>query len=188
MENVINVFKLFVDEHLDELEKDFLDQLLPEDMPIDDDISDYIDNNYDDFIAYCKKEFKGALEDEGYYIERTSKKIGEEWVSGRFIIGLNVRDAYDVRDTNSHQICIYRDLSEISVINDINDTKKKKNNTTEILKTTLIDFIGKNQTKDGISSYSIYENFDIKLIDPIIDKLLKNGEIFEPKSGYYMVN
>lgn len=55
---------------------------------------------YTAYIAYLKKfkkrrikttEFKTALEDEGYYVEHTSKKIDDDaWKNGRWVIGLGL--------------------------------------------------------------------------------------------------
>jgi hypothetical protein len=43
-----------------------------------------------DFLL-LKKEFKAALEDEGLFIERTTKKVAEEWVNGYWVFGLKLK-------------------------------------------------------------------------------------------------
>lgn len=80
------------------------------------------------------KEFKIALEDEGYWIERTSKKIDDGvWKTDRWINGIGLKydwknRVYDNYD-NLHKFVprkpIYRELSTDKVMNVIIDTKKE---------------------------------------------------------------
>lgn len=43
-----------------------------------------------------RKEFSGVLEEEGLEVVRTSKKIGDEWVNGSFIDGLEMKTSDDL--------------------------------------------------------------------------------------------
>lgn len=85
---------------------------------------------YTEYVKYLAKnkrrrvklgEFKTALEDEGVYVERTSKRVGEEWTSGRWAVGINFNADYDTYDTNPIQPPSHGDLSEIVCKTDIKD-------------------------------------------------------------------
>ena len=43
-----------------------------------------------------RKEFSGVLEEEGLEVIKTSKKIGDEWVNGSFIEGLEMKSSDDL--------------------------------------------------------------------------------------------
>lgn len=43
-----------------------------------------------------RKEFSGVLEEEGLEVVKTSKKIGEEWINGSFIEGLEMKTSDDL--------------------------------------------------------------------------------------------
>lgn len=71
---------------------------------------------YTAFVAYLKankkrkvsqKEFKSALEDEGFWVERESKKVNNDWKSGRWITGVNLTS-----DWKEHFYDVYDDLHE----------------------------------------------------------------------------
>lgn len=53
------------------------------------------------------KEFKTSLENEGFYIDRSNKKIDGEFVTGYYVEGLSLCDNYDNYDhfSNSFSIC-----------------------------------------------------------------------------------
>ncbi len=87
------------------------------------------------YVAYCKylknnkrrnigyKEFNDVLSSEGYEIVRTSKKIGDEFVSGRFIEGLSLVSV--VSDMPVSTISsVYGEITEKPLITDITVTKE----------------------------------------------------------------
>jgi P4 family phage/plasmid primase-like protien len=61
------------------------------------------------YVQYLKKykkrriksgDFKKSLEDEGYYVEKTTKKINDEFKSGYWVEGLQINENYDNYATN----------------------------------------------------------------------------------------
>jgi len=44
-------------EHLDALEQEFVEKFPPEEVPLDDEMPDWLDNLADEFEEYCKEEF-----------------------------------------------------------------------------------------------------------------------------------
>ena len=87
------------------------------------------------YVAYCKylksnkrrkigyKEFNDVLSSEGYEIIRTSKKIGEEFVSGRFIEGLSLVSVMSDMSVSTIS-SVYGKITEKPLTNDITVTKE----------------------------------------------------------------
>jgi len=80
-----NPVPLFVDEYCDKNEDFFCS----------------LSELYTIYVQYLKKmkkrrvklkEFKAALEDEGYWIERTTKKVDEEFKTGNWIMGIRLKE------------------------------------------------------------------------------------------------
>ena len=61
IEDEEDIFIIWVDEHLQVLEMDFINQLPPEDKPLDDDYQEYIEDNQDAFDCYCHQEYLNAV-------------------------------------------------------------------------------------------------------------------------------
>jgi hypothetical protein len=61
---------------------------------------------YIKYLAANKKrrikstDFKKALEDEGLWVEKTSKKINDAWINGYWVEGLDICDFCDICATN----------------------------------------------------------------------------------------
>lgn len=90
---------------------------------------------YTKYMQFLKKnkkrivkrtEFNKVLDEEGFYQERNSKKVNEEWISGRWINGLRLCDVCDVRDALLTRIPMRINQSVSTDINDTNDTNNIK--------------------------------------------------------------
>ena len=90
---------------------------------------------YQEYINYLRinkkrkvsrKEFKAALEDEGYYLERVDKKFGETWKTIYCVEGLRFSDISDISTKILTQIPMggvkWENLSEMSEISEIHQT------------------------------------------------------------------
>lgn len=53
MIKMTDTFELWLEDNHNELEELFFDNLPPEDLPLDDDMTDYINNHYDDFYTFA---------------------------------------------------------------------------------------------------------------------------------------
>ena len=58
------------------------------------------------------KEFKSALEDEGFWVERESKKINENWKSGRWLTGVNLKLDWE---EHLHDVYVFCDLLPLPI-------------------------------------------------------------------------
>jgi len=160
-------------------------------------------------------EFKSALEDEGFWVERESKKIRDEFKSGRWINGLCLKsnwkqhfyDFYDNYDNDSRLRPIYGPLSDIAVRKVRKVIKKvpQEIETEELAqeidtppfpveRTELPHIIKKarvgNQTPvsyEKIESQALLHGWKPADIEPELKRLKNRGMIYEPRSGYYDV-
>ena len=162
-------------------------------------------NEYVKFLFANKRrkvkmyEFKDALENEGFYVDKTSKKWNAETVNSRFIIGLKLnsdKKSYKIEDYDKNDNCDrystysppHGKLTEEQVTNGTKVTNFDKLVYNEIIMSELY-------RKDSVSFTNIVEN--LKTSDGIIpteekimksiNNLLKNGDIFEAKPGRYRI-
>ena len=122
-------------------------------------------------------EFKSALEDEGYYVEKTNKKVETEYISSRFVVGLNLKtncDFCDDCDTSSTQCYTRVNLSENGVTNVTNVTN-------------LDSQLSKLNSKKLYTYEELYNKFGVeqKIFTTIFNTLLRDGYIAEFKKGLY---
>lgn len=71
------------------------------------------------------KEFKSALEDEGLFVEKDSKKEGEEWKSGYYVQGIRFLDNFDNLDNNLTSFYTHGKLSE-SVVQNVKNVQNEE--------------------------------------------------------------
>ena len=140
------------------------------------------------------REFKNALENEGFYVEKTAFKIDGEFKNGYYIIGLKLFDNFDNFDNNpnSPSICKSKwDSGQNCQKSQKNDKVIEEFIDTGIVKGSFIYFkgilekkLGKEPEKiENIKKLHFNTNFDANF-EEFLQKSLKEGLIFEPKAGY----
>jgi|TARA_Y100000034_G_C6897243_1_gene413974 P4 family phage/plasmid primase-like protien len=152
------------------------------------------------YTSYCKflkehkkrkvtmKEFKSALEDEGYWIERTTKKFGESYKSNRWIDGImlkidwkeHINDDYDIM-TNILTGNPYRESEW-----ELNAKKHNRHNTIKA-KETYDTLMANLSTKKEVEVQVFLETYPKEFhysIEQQLEKLKSDGEIFESKPGF----
>ncbi len=162
----------------------------------------YLNDNKKRAISY--KEFNEVLAIEGLEVQRTSKKINEEWISGRFIIGVCFDDDFNKEGNMSVMSFIHKsslNLPSGVVSRDLLHERHKRHEepTTESeliqdvsnVKDTLKSIIEEQQNKIGkiIPIEDIIKeakNKDITedQVEEMIEKLKRSGDVFEPKPGF----
>jgi P4 family phage/plasmid primase-like protien len=153
---------------------------------------------YQEYIIYLnknkkrkvsRKEFRSAIEDEGLFITKTSKKIGENWENGYWIEGIRVRDISDFRAESSNSFSyIGNKCTSTALLSQLSQEKVEhlnisyKENDTSILITTIEILGGKNH---NIFIQKLYDTIEPKLVDKLLTIAIEKGEVIEPVSGYY---
>jgi len=141
------------------------------------------------------KEFKSALENEGFYIEKTSFKIDREFKNGYYVIGITY--LFDNLD-NLDILCTQNPIGSTKYKTCQKSQNCQKNIVvseekivTGIQKTTFSDFktiIEKNLGKTPICIESMkkryFEPHFNENFDKYLEKAKLQGLIFEPTSGY----
>lgn len=185
--------------------KERMDKYILSSNPFPAFIEEYCEKDTDEFMLYGElytefvkflrlnkkrkvlvKEFRSALEDEGFIIERTSKKIGDEWKSGYWVVGVKlikkvdkkVRDIRDIRDYVSTQSLYIGKLNEKSCMDVTKITKKS-------------DIILNLLEKNGPTKYETLQEIMVGVPETIIldtiTVLKERGDIFENPNGVYHI-
>jgi len=146
------------------------------------------------YMEYCKylsnhkirriktPEFRAALENEGFYIERTSKRGFEEneWKNGNWIIGLNLCVTCVNLQPKGSWENIYKDQVQSATQNVQNTQKTIEKYTEEDNSISIIDKIYEDVKKSGKDNKNIISD----MYSPeIIQNMLNHGELFESPPG-----
>jgi putative DNA primase/helicase len=142
---------------------------------------------YSEYISYLKKsktrkvkkkEFKDALDDEGFYIEKTTKVVGTDsngynttkntyWVEGLKLI----KKTNKTKSKNSHFISLCGE-------------KDEKSGTLSFLSSNIDDQYYLIQKKEENSVIPRQALVNTGVSDEIIDKCIEKGDYFEPRPGF----
>lgn len=152
-----------------------------------------------------RRVFGDVLTQEGYEIQKTSKKIGEEWVNDRWISGLRLKDGVKdkfraVCDSRANNLYSFSNTWEKSIENEHESHKCPKNDSdnnsnisieyienksklNDELKIDLEDYLPiiRETHKEGYDATM----FDEKYGSRVGKELLSRGDIIEKQGRYY---
>ena len=129
------------------------------------------------------KEFKNSLEEEGVYIEKTSKKINDDWVSGNWLIGLDLKiyDIYDIYDKVSTYIPRIENKGQINARMSQMSQKPNFESMDKFI------FSKKDFLIDDLYKFCDINEIDAIHINDYIEKRLSDGCIIELKKDFYKI-
>jgi len=169
-------------------------------------LKDYCEKNPDYFESYNKlyteyvkylihhkkrkvkvKEFKGVLENEGFYVEKTALKINNEWKSGYYVIGLRL--VLDILD-NFHLFPTQNPIGEL-IGKGVQNVQNVQNNRLEEENSSIIEEIVQSPKEIVLSVIASHGEISLGYMNGEFDSTIKQmaftGELFEFKAGVYKV-
>jgi len=129
------------------------------------------------------KEFKNSLEEEGVYIEKTSKKINDDWVSGNWLIGLDLKiyDIYDIYDKVSTYIPRIENKGQINARMSQMSQKPNFESMDKFI------FSKKDFLIDELYKFCEINEIDAININDYIETRKSKGDILEVRKDFYKI-
>lgn len=130
------------------------------------------------------KEFRSSLENEGYYLEKTSKKLNGEFVNGYWILGIKTRNCDNCDNSAENPTQFYsKELVGNSVTKSTIVTKQKNINSLEDFSYVLHEVLGNDAWAPGDLHRQHFKDTPIDLFDIMFEKALNKGIMYEIGSG-----
>ena len=165
-----NPLKIFIKEHCEFEENSYVKY-----NELYNSYSQYLLHNKQRVVS--KKEFSSVLNQEGLIVDRTSKKVGDDYVNGMWVTGLKFVNV--VKVMNDFSLSFSRMGKELEIDSQPSQPAQEKEGLSlnfEEVQNILLDRVGQEIETNTLISYGVCEKD--------IQKWKDEGLIYEPRSGF----